>query len=84
MKNLIFILLASIFLISCNKSIEDVRKVKKGISVNELKYIMGEPKNIEINPGNETWTFYYDGGARRLNGLVTIIKDEKVVDFYSY
>lgn len=81
----ILIIFFVLLLISCShKNAEDVRKVKKGISVNGLKYIMGEPEDVEVQPGSEEWLFYYDGGGKRLNGLEVTIQNDKVVDFYSY
>lgn len=84
MKKIIFILL--VCLCSCNnyKTTDDVRQVKKGISTNELKYLMGEPEKVEVNSNSEVWTFYYDSGGKYLNGLVVTIVDKKVLDFYSY
>lgn len=84
MKKILFIVII-IFATSCDyKNTEDVRKITSGISTNELKYIMGDPEDVEIQPGYENWTFYYDGGGNRLNGLVVTIKSDKVVSFYSY
>jgi hypothetical protein len=84
MKKLFAIILVFLLISCSDKTVEDVRQVKKGISVKELKYIMGEPNDVEIYPSYEQWEFYYDGGGRSLNGFVVIIYDDKVTDFYSY
>lgn len=85
MKKIIFILLASLLLASCRKSTEDVRKVKIGISANELKYIMGEPHTIRVQNGLEEWFYSYSGGTfGKTNGLSVEIKSDKVTNFESY
>jgi len=83
MKKLFFIFLL-LLAVSCSyKKFDDVRKVKKNISTAELKLIMGEPYDVEIEPGYEEWTFYYDGG-RKLNEFIVVIKSDTVTNFYSY
>lgn len=86
MKKLLIVLLAVTLFTSCRKSIEDVRKVKIGISANELKYIMGEPHTIRVQNGLEEWFYSYDSGGTfgRKNGLSVQIKSDKVTNFESY
>lgn len=76
----------SILFVSCQKGFEDVRKIKPDISINELKYIMGEPKTIEVNNGSEIWYFHYDsnGTLSPTNTLKVHIKNDKVITFESY
>lgn len=82
MKKLLLILLA-VFVVSCNPDVEQVRKVKNGISTNELKYLIGEPWDIEIHNGYEEWYFTYSSNGRN-NGFVVTVQSSKVTDFYSY
>ncbi len=83
MKNIVILLVCALFL-SCNsKTYEDAKKVKVGMSTNELKYIMGEPWDIEINNNYDELWFLYDSGSHR-NNLKVIIVNNKVYDFESY
>jgi len=86
MKKYLFILLISTLLISCGKNASDVRQVKSGISTKELKYIMGEPREVLIQNGKEEWYFnYYNSGVLGVKEtlMVTIVND-KVITFMSY
>jgi len=84
MKKLFICLILSIVLFGCNtKGPNDVRMVKIGASISELKYIMGEPWSVEINRDTETWYFSYRSNGHN-EGLHVTIKDGKVADFYSY
>lgn len=86
MKNFLLIFVV-ILLLGCNsKTHEDVRKVKVGISTNDLKYIMGEPFVIRIDNGEEEWFFRYENTDffSQTNGLQVTIVNDKVTDFYSY
>lgn len=84
MKKILFILLV-VVTFSCAKknTLEDARKVKIGITTNELKYLMGEPFEVEVNSDDEDWYFTYISGSYRMGMHVTIIEN-KVVEFYSY
>lgn len=84
MKKLLTLALVSMLLFSCKcNSVEDARKVKIGMTGNEIKYIMGEPWCVNVEPGEETWYFEYysEGYTQRMH--VTMSAD-KVTDFYSY
>lgn len=84
MKKILLILSLIFVLFSCNtKDVEDVRQVKIGMSINELKYVMGKPFAIDIQPNVENWYFtYFSDGYKQ--GLRVDIQNGKVVDFYSY
>jgi len=82
MKKLLLILLA-VLVISCNPDIEQVKKVKVGISTNELKYLLGEPFDIEIHNGYEEWYFVYSVNGHN-DGFKVTVENSKVADFYSY
>ena len=86
MKKLLITCLALIFLSSCYHDIEDVRKVKIGISTNDLKYVMGEPHTIRVQNGLEEWFYAYksDGVFGKTSGLNVEIKNDKVTNFESY
>lgn len=83
MKKLLLIITIAIFAISCSRSLEEVRQVKIGMSANELKYIMGDPFTIHVEPGYETWYFSYSANGYKQHLSVTMVKDT-VKDFYSY
>lgn len=83
----VFLLLAVLFFVSCNDLKEntgnDVRKIKVGMSTNEVKYLLGEPRRIEIQNGYEEWYFSYEGMFYR-NTFEIIVINNKVNDFNSY
>ena len=83
----VFLLLAVLFLVSCNDCKEntanDVRKIKVGMSTNEVKYLLGEPKRIEIQNGYEEWYFRYESHFSVNTFEITIV-NFKVIDFESY
>lgn len=84
MKKLLLILL-TVLAMSCNVDVEKVKQVKVGMSTNELKYLLGEPWNVEVNNGYEEWYFTYSNGMNGgNNGFKVTIQDSKVADFYSY
>lgn len=85
MKKLLILLLA-VLAISCNPDVEKVKQVKVGMSTNELKYLLGEPWDIEIHNGYEEWYFTYSyGGMNGHNDSFQVtIQNSKVTDFYSY
>ena len=69
---------------SCgSKGIEDARQVKINMSSKDLTYCMGEPWSIEVNPGYEEWFFSYNCNGYQ-KGMLVKIKNDKVIDFYSY
>lgn len=80
-------MLAVLFLVSCNDCKEntanDVRKIKVGMSTNEVKYLLGEPRRIEIQNGYEEWYFRYEGHLSVNTFEITIV-NYKVIDFESY
>ena len=81
---LTIILILAALLTSCNsKSIDEVRKVKVGMSGNELKYIMGEPYIVEVNSDDEEWYFNYCMNSRKM-GIAVHIEKDRIVSFYSY
>ncbi len=83
----VFLLLAVLFLVSCNDCKEntanDVRKIKVGMSTNEVKYLLGEPRKISIQNGYEEWYFRYEDEIYRNTFEITIV-NFKVIDFESY
>lgn len=84
MKKLIYLFFLFIAF-SCGPKIEDVRQVKKGMTANELKYLMGEPRSISINADYEDWYFTYFVGVGRYQKTMCVeVAKDKVIDFYSY
>ncbi len=83
MKKIVLALILCVTLFSCHtKKLEDVRKVRVGISTNELKYIMGEPFSVELTPTEEVWRFgYLSPSAQTLR--VTVVNNS-VTNFVSY
>jgi outer membrane protein assembly factor BamE (lipoprotein component of BamABCDE complex) len=79
----ILILLLAVFAISCNPDISQVQKVKTGMSTNELKYLLGEPFDIEVHNGYEDWYFNYIYNGHN-DGFMVTVQNSKVTDFYSY
>lgn len=83
----VFLLLAVLFFVSCydfkENTANDVRKIKVGMSTNEVKYLLGEPRRIEVQNGYEEWYFRYDDKIYR-NTFEIIIINNKVNDFTSY
>lgn len=77
--------IASFLFFGCNVSpdIEAARQVKIGISDKELKYVMGEPWKVEVEPGKEVWYFTYHSSGYS-TGMHVELVNNKVIDFYSY
>ena len=86
MKKIITIL-SIILLISCNdvkfNTVNEIKKIKIGQSINEVKYLLGEPYNIGIENGYDLYYFRYETGNSR-NTFEITFKDDIVVDFESY
>ena len=76
-------MLLAVIAISCNPDVSQVKKVKVGISTNELQYLLGEPFDIEVNNGYESWYFMYSCNGNN-DGFNVTVQNSKVVDFYSY
>jgi len=85
MKKLL-VLLIVLTLSSCNyNSIDDVRKIKKGMSISDLEQVMGEPFSVEVNSDNEEWYFSYsESRLGRKDHIQVVIINDTVVDFMSY
>jgi outer membrane protein assembly factor BamE (lipoprotein component of BamABCDE complex) len=87
MKKIIFLFLVSLMFLSCNESkinsVSDVRKIKVGMSENEVKYLLGEPIDVEIDNGSEKWLFRYQTQYYRNSFKVTFVNNE-VFDYLSY
>jgi len=87
MKRLVLLFLLLISLVSCGtrdiNTVSNVRKVKVGISTNELKYLLGEPKNISIETDYEKWTYTYDVNKVVINCFDVYIVNDKVESFTS-
>jgi len=85
MKKLLIIFI-SLLIVSCTKDASDARQVKVGISTKELKYIMGEPREIRIQNGHERWYFNYNanGTLSPTETLEVTIISDKITDFESY
>lgn len=66
------------------RGIDDVRKIHVGDSTVQLTEIMGEPFRIEIQAGYEQWYFKYYTKATRDVDLVVDIKNNKIINLYSY
>ncbi len=83
----VFILLIVFFFLSCNDSkentINDMRKIKVGMNTNEVKYLLGEPKRIDVQNGYEEWYFRYNVNLS-VNTFQIIVVNNKVSDFSSY
>ncbi len=85
MKKTILILLTFTLISSCAITVDDARKIKIGISTNELKYIMGNPYEVNLNNGYEEWHFTYENGIfNPRSTMIVIIKNDKVTNFNSY
>jgi outer membrane protein assembly factor BamE (lipoprotein component of BamABCDE complex) len=80
---ILFILLVS--MISCNpdKTLEDARMIKLGMSSKELKYVMGEPFLVRIGPNKEEWYFNYTSESHRV-GLEVIMVHDTILNYSSY
>lgn len=92
MKKILLLLVILYILVSCNSfqenKVGDVKKVRVGMSVNELKYILHEPYYISVDNGHDEYYFRYESGETAMSGLhktfmVYIVKDT-VNDFISY
>ena len=85
MKRLVLLFLLVISLVSCgtrdSNTANDIRKVKVGISSNELKYLLGEPINIKIETDYEIWRFIFDVNCMVTNRFDVIIVNNKVESF---
>lgn len=72
---------------SCDKTktntISDVQKIKIGMSENEVKYILGEPKDVEIENGYKELEFIYETESYRHLFNVIIVNGE-VNNFQTY
>lgn len=86
MKKLI--LICFLFFISCDKtkvnSISDVQKIKVGMSENEVKYILGEPRDVEIQNGYTELDFIYEAGGVYNHWFNVMIVNGKVNNFQTY
>lgn len=85
MKKILISFICLLF-VSCSKDAEDARQVKVGISTKELKYIMGEPREIRIQNGHEIWYFHYNtnGIISPQETLIVTIVNDKITYFESY
>lgn len=85
MKNTLILFIFLLFA-SCSKNASDARQVKVGISTKELKYIMGEPREIRVQNGHEVWYFHYNtnGVMSVQETLIVTIVNDKITYFESY
>ena len=88
MKKFILLLTIAFTLLSCNigykdNTANDVRKIRVGMSTNEVKYLLDEPRRIEVQNGYEEWYFRYEGKLSVNTFVITVI-DNKVSDFQTY
>lgn len=81
----IILLFVFFIVLSCGKinNLEDVRQIKTGMSVNEVKYFLGEPEIVDVENGYEEWQFEYRGDYYNNTFVITIV-NEKVYDFRTY
>lgn len=82
-----FLLCVMVLIVSCNDiniiEMDKIKQVKVGISTNEMKYLLGEPYDIEINNGYEEWYFRYRVCGHK-NTFNVRVQNSKVIDFQSY
>lgn len=87
MKKIIQLCFILFMFTSCYKykenTISDVQKIKIGMSENEVKYILGEPKDIEIENGYKELEFMYITGLNKHFFNVIIVNGE-VNNFKTY
>jgi hypothetical protein len=53
------------------------------MSENEVKYLLGEPIDVEIDNGSEKWLFRYQTQYNKNSFKVTFVNNE-VFDYLSY
>ena len=88
MNKVLSILILTLSLASCSgssvKTIEEVRQVKVGLTEMEILYLLGEPREIEVEVGYEEWYYSYEANSRYNNTINIYIKDGKVFKYTSY
>ena len=88
MLKIILVILVLISLTSCiesdyyNASLDDIRKVRINMSTDELLQIVGKPRYIDFDNGNEVWTFPFENGHKRSFLEVNVFNDT-VIGFKS-
>ena len=87
MKKMILFCFISFWFISCDENklntVSDIQKIKVGMSENEVKYFLGEPRDIEIQNGYKELSFRYETENYR-HWFNVIIMNGKVNDFETY
>ncbi len=87
MKKMILFGFILFWFASCDKTktntISDVQKIKVGMSENEVKYILGEPNDVQIENGYKELEFLYETESYRHRFNVVIVNGE-VNNFESY
>ena len=87
MKKLILFCTILFLLTSCDKTrvntVSDIQKIKEGMTENEVKYLLGEPKDIEIENGYKELEFLYETESYRHRFNVYIVNG-KVNNFETY
>lgn len=87
MKKLILFCSILFLFSSCDNTkintVSDIQKIKVGMSENEVKYILGEPKDVEIENGYKELEFLYETDSYR-HWFNVIIVNGKVNNFVTY
>jgi len=82
-KRILLFLVVILTLVACNrKRVEDARRIKIGQSIIEVKYIMGEPIEIQVDDDGEQWKYHYYCDDRMM-WMTIKIKNDKVISFKS-
>lgn len=88
MSKLLIILFLALSLASCGgssvKTVDEIREIKVGLTEMEVQYLLGEPREVEIEVGYEEWYYSYETHSRYNNTFVVSLKDGKVIKYTSY
>jgi len=87
MSRLLIILFLALSLASCGdsslKTLDEIRQIEVGLTEMEVQYILGEPREVEVEIGYEEWYYTYDTHFRNNTFRITI-QDDKVINYTSY
>ena len=87
MFKIILIIVVSLSLTCCDidyhtSSLDDVRRIRIDMSTDELLQIMGKPRYIDFDNGDEVWSFYFTNGNSHSRLEVNVFNDT-VIGFKS-
>ncbi len=84
MKKIILLPLLTLLMSCHTNSLEEVRRVKVGMSGTELINLLGKPNDVEVNTDDEEWYFTYDDTWTHSMRMRVKIAKDTIVSFYSY